>query len=94
MNFNTNNQPVTMGDKEMMDDSLSSEKMATDGYNTTANECATPNIRNEILNILSEEHQIQADIFNEMSKRGWYPTEPAEQQKVEQAKQKFQNMNS
>lgn len=43
------------------------------------------------VDILTEEHQIQADVFNEMSKRGWYPVQQAEQQKIQQAKQKFEN---
>ena len=43
------------------------------------------------MSLLTEEHQIQADVFDEMHKRGWYPTPAAEQQKVQQAKQKFEN---
>lgn len=92
MEFNLNNQTQQkLDDKTMMDDSLCSEKEITANYNLTANECATPNIRTEIMNILNEEHQIQAEIFTEMQSRGWYPVEAAEQQKVDKAKQKFQN---
>ena len=83
----------TFDDKEMLNDALISQKMLTDDYNTFANECATPGIRNEFLSILSEEHQIQADVFDEMSKRGWYQGPPAEQTKIDQAKQKFSGMN-
>lgn len=84
---------MQMQEKEVFDDMLSSQKFITDTYNTFANECASPNVRSEFMRILTEEHQIQADLFDEMSKRGWYPTTPAEQQKIQQAKQKFQNMN-
>lgn len=80
-----------MQEKEVFDDVLASQKFITDTYNTFTNECATPGIRDEFLNILTEEHQIQADVFDEMKKRGWYTTPAAQQQKVEQAKQKFQN---
>ena len=83
----------TFDDKEMLNAALISQKMLTDDYNTIANECATPGIRNEFLSILSEEHQIQADVFDEMSKRGWYQVPPAEQTKIDQAKQKFSGMN-
>ncbi len=82
-----------MQEKELFDDVLSSQNFITDTYNTFANECATPTIRNEFMRILTEEHQIQAEVFDEMSKRGWYPTTAAEQQKIQQAKQKFQNMS-
>ena len=35
-----------------------------------------------------------AEIYDEMTKRGWYKTEPAEQQKINQAKTKFTAMNA
>ena len=83
---------TNFSDREMMDDALSSQKFITDGYNTFANECATTALMTEFLNILGEEHQIQHDVFCEMQKRGWYATEAADQNKVNQAKQKFQGM--
>lgn len=79
-------------DKEMINDALYSQKQMTENYNTFANECSAPQIRDVFINILNEEHQIQADVFTEMSKRGWYPTQAADQQQVQQAKQKFQNL--
>ncbi|HEX2985827.1 MAG TPA: spore coat protein [Caproiciproducens sp.] len=81
---------VQLQDKELFDDMLSSQNFITDTYNTFANECATPNIRNEFMRILTEEHQIQAEVFDEMNKRGWYTPAAANQQKVQQTKQKFQ----
>lgn len=80
-----------MQERELFDDVLSSQKHITDTYNTFANECATPNVRNEFMRILTEEHQIQSDVFDEMKKRGWYQTPQADMQKIQQAKQKYQN---
>lgn len=80
-----------MQDKEILEDVLTSQKHLTESYNTFANECVTPNIRDEFMRILEEEHQIQAEVFDDMKKRGWYQTPAAEQQKIQQAKQKFQN---
>lgn len=77
------------GDKEMITDALTSQKSITGSYNTFANECATPALRSEFMNILSDEHQIQHEIFTEMQKRGWYQVEAAEKNKVDQAKQKY-----
>ncbi len=85
-------QNANFGDKEMLTDALSSQKFITDGYNSFANECATPSVRTELMNILNEEHQIQQEIFMEMQKRGWYQTEQADQNKISQAKQKYQGM--
>ncbi len=92
--MSTNNVQVPMQDKEMMMDSLTSQKEITGVYNTFCNECATTALRDEMLNILHEEHTIQADVFMEMQKRGWYPTPMAEEQKVQAAKQKFTNQNA
>lgn len=36
------NQQKLFGDREMMEDVLSSQKFVTEGYNTFANECASP----------------------------------------------------
>lgn len=91
MQFNQNQQPA-MGDVEMINDSIASQKLISNAYDTYANECATPNLRDEFINILKDEHQIQAELFTEMQKRGWYQVKPADDQQVMQAKQKFQNM--
>lgn len=81
-------------EREMLDDSLSSQKYITENYNMCANEASTPAIKSEFMNILSEEHQIQHDVFTEMQKRGWYVVEQAEQNKITQAKLKFSQVNS
>ena len=86
------NGSIAMQDKEMLEDVLTSQKQITGLYNTYANECATTAIRDEMMNILHDEHDIQADIFMEMQKRGWYPTPMAEEQKIQSTKQKFLNM--
>ena len=86
------NVNIPMKDQEMMLVCLTSQKEITGIYNTFSNECATTAIRDEMLNILHDEHCIQADLFMEMQKRGWYPTPMAEEQKVQSAKQKFTNM--
>lgn len=78
-------------ERDMMNDVLSSQKFITDTYNTFTNECATPDVRDEFLRLLGEEHQIQAEVFDLMKQRGWYQVPAADQQKVQQAKQKFQS---
>lgn len=81
-------------DKEMMNDALYSQKQITENYNIFANECAESQIRDIFMTILNEEHQIQADVFDEMSKRGWYAIQSADRQQIQQVKQKFQNMQN
>lgn len=76
-------------DREMMNDVLSSQKFITSGYNTTANEAGEPSVKNVMMSILDEEHAIQHDVFCEMQTRGWYQTEAAPQNKVQETKDKF-----
>lgn len=81
-------------DQQMLTDTLSAQKFLTGTYNDCANECASPKLRDELMSILAEEHQIEAEVFAEMSKRGWYPTQQAPQEQIQQAKQKFSNLLS
>lgn len=75
------------GDKELLTDALDAQKTETNHYNTFANECLNSNLRDTFLNILQEEHDIQFDVFNTMHQAGFYPTPPAEQNKIADAKQ-------
>lgn len=76
-------------EKEMLNDLLASQKQITASYNTFAGECVNPSLRNAFLNILGDEHQIQADIFSNLQANGWYQPEQAEQQKIQQTQQKL-----
>ena len=78
-----------MGDKEILSDSLISQKLISGSYNTFAGECVNEQLRGTMLNILNDEHKIQADIFCNLQSNGWYKTEPADQQKIQQTKQKY-----
>lgn len=75
--------------KEILHDSLEAEKSITGLYNTMANECVCPELKNTLLNILGKEHDIQFEVFNTLHSAGLYPTPPAQQQKIDEAKQKF-----
>ncbi len=76
-------------EKEMLQDSLISQKLISGSYNTFAGECVNEQLRGAFLNILDEEHCIQADIFTQLQSNGWYQVEPADAQKVQKARQKF-----
>ena len=81
-------EQIQFDDKNMMDDALASQKFITETYNTFANECSVPQLKEQFVNLLEDEHRIQHEVFTEMQKRGWYQTEPAEQDKINQEKQK------
>lgn len=86
-------QSQSFNDKEMLMDALSSQKMMTESYNQFANECTSSMLLNEFLNLLSEEHQIQHDVFTELQKRGWYQLQDAPSEKIEQVKKNLASKN-
>ena len=81
------NQP--MQEKEMMTDLLCSQKFVTSLYNTFCNEASTPAMRSCLSSILQDEHRVQEEIFNEMSNKGYYKVEMAEETKLNAEKQKY-----
>lgn len=76
-------------DKEILGDGLSTQKAATEKFNTFANECVHDNLRSTMMNILEQEHSISTEVFQMMHERGMYQTPPAEEKKIMEAKQKF-----
>ncbi|MDR1102044.1 MAG: spore coat protein [Clostridiales bacterium] len=81
--------PKVMGDKEILNDCLTSEKNCTNVYNTFANECVNPQLRTDFLNTLKDAHDIQTELFNDMQTRGWYTVKGAKQEDIVQAAQKY-----
>lgn len=76
-------------DKEILGDGLATAKATTSNYNMFSNECVHPEVRNAMLHILKQEHDIQDDVFHMMSSKGFYPTPAAEAKKVTETKQRY-----
>ena len=76
-------------EKEILGDALATEKTSTCNYNTYSNECVHEEVRNVMLRILAQEHEIQNDVFNMMHERGLYPTPGADEKKLQETKAKF-----
>lgn len=76
-------------EKGKLEDTLSSQKLICNTYNTFANECANPSVKSVFMNILNEEHVIAHDVFCELQTRGWYSTPCAQQNKIDCAIEKF-----
>ena len=83
------NQNAQMGDREITQDCLTSQKFCTSAYNTWSGECVTQSLRNDMIALLQEEQNIQFDVFNQMNTRGWYPVKSAEQQNIDELKQQY-----
>lgn len=76
-------------EKEVLHDALTTAKLSTTNYNTFSNECAHENVRNVMLNVLADEHDIQDDVFHLTSAKGYYPTPAAEEKKIMETQQKY-----
>ena len=81
--------PGIYTEKEILSDALSAQKATTALFNTSANECVHEEVRQTLMRILNEEHEIQKDVFDMMHAKGLYPTPAADEKKVQEAKQQF-----
>ena len=80
---------TTLSEQEKMTDLLSGQKYPTSIYTGYCCEAATPSVKGCLSSILQDEHRIQEEIFTAMNTRGWYPTEKAEETKLNAAKMQF-----
>lgn len=76
-------------EKEILGDALAAQKAATNIFNTFSNECVHEDVRNTMLHILGQEHEIQQNVFDIMHQQGLYPTPAAEEKKVQELKQQY-----
>ena len=76
-------------EKTKMTDLLNCEKHMASAYNTFLSESETSAVISCLSGILNDVHNIQNELFTEMSGKGWYKTEKAEDTKVNAAKQQF-----
>lgn len=82
-----------MGDKDIMEKELLTIKGVCDLYLHGSIESTTAEVHCAFKEALNESLNIQNKIYNLMSEKGWYKTETAEQQKINQTKQKFSANN-
>ena len=80
-----------MEDRDLMETELLIIKGVCDLYLHGAIESPTAEVHNAFKEALNESLDIQNRIYNLMSAKGWYKTETAEQQKINEAKNKFAN---
>jgi len=82
-------------DEIILKDALACQKELTNTYNIASNETAGNNgLRSDMLHILMEEHELQSAMFNAAVKKGWYQTEQAPPQKIEQTRRQFESQGS
>lgn len=80
-----------MESKLIMNTILTSTKNISDILYHGSVESSTPDIHRAFHNTLNECLDLQNEIFTFMEQKGWYQVEQVEQQKIDQAKEKFGN---
>lgn len=79
-----------LSDQDLLSEALATEQYMTQQYNTFANTCTTQTVRDEAINILNNEHKMQAELLMECQNQGWFSPKQVEQQQVEQTRMKFE----
>lgn len=72
-----------MNEHEYLQDALSSQKYICANYNGYASQCVLKNLKDTMLNILQDEHDIQLQLFNELSAKGWYDPQMVTQSQID-----------
>ena len=80
-----------MNDRSVMENLLLLEKGACDLYMHGAIEASDQNVFSSFSSALQQSLQLQNQIYSKMKEKGWYAPEVAQQDKVNQLKQKFSN---
>lgn len=80
-----------MEDRDLMENELLIIKGVCDLYLHGAIESTTAEVHCAFKEALNESLDIQNHIYNLMAEKGWYKTDTAEQQKIDDAKNKFAN---
>lgn len=76
-------------DKNLMENLLLLEKGVCDLFLHGTIESSTANVHQTFCTALNSALQMQDNIYDQMAKKGWYPTEQVEQSKISNVKQKF-----
>ncbi|HBH95762.1 MAG TPA: spore coat protein [Ruminococcaceae bacterium] len=78
-----------MDDKNLMENILLLEKGVCDLYMHGTIESSTDNVHNAFNSALNDSLCMQDELYDKMTAKGWYPTEQAEQNRINTVRQKF-----
>ena len=83
-----------MDDKGIIENILPTEKGVCDLFLRGTIESSTANVHQAFNTALNDSLCMQDELYKKMAQKGWYPTEQAEEQKIQKVKQKFSNSSS
>jgi spore coat protein F len=83
-----------MGEKEILNDLLNTEKQLISAYSTAITESSCSNMRHLMMKNIEETAEDQFNVFNVMINEGYYQTKDAQEKDMQRAKQKYQQIQS
>lgn len=87
-----NNRP--MSEQDILNDLLAMEKQISSAYNTGITEASCTNLRQTLTDSLIGTQQMQFTVYDSMRKQGWYQGKDAQDQDVNNAKNKYSNVKN
>lgn len=82
-----------MQDQAIMENLLLTTKGACDLHMHGTIESSTQNVHQAFDSALSDNLNMQSDIYKQMADKGWYPPEQADAQQIGKVRQKYARMN-
>ncbi len=82
-----------MNDQAIMENILLTTKGVCDLYLHGTIESATQNVQQAFDSALSDSLCMQGDVYQQMAGKGWYPSQQADQQQINQVRQKYAGQN-
>ena len=80
-----------MEDRTIMESILHTTKGVCDLYLHGSIESGTQNVNSAFTTALNDSLSMQKDIYQQMSQKGWYTADQAQEQQISQVRQKFSN---
>ena len=80
-----------MNDKEIMEGILLTTKGVCDLFLHGSIESATPKVHEAFSSALNDAISMQSGVYAAMADHGWYPSDVAPAQQIQQVKNKFSN---
>lgn len=78
-----------MDDRQIMENILLTTKGAIDLYMHGAIESSTANVHQAFSCALNDSLTMQDDVYKQMAAKGWYSNQQAQQQQIDQVRQKY-----
>ena len=78
-----------MNDQMIMENILLTTKGVCDLYMHGAIESSNLNVKQTFDGALNDSLCMQGDVYQKMASKGWYPSQQADQQQIDQVRQKY-----